>query len=410
VTIRATGLRRATPEQRAAVRLYHGAPSAYAAAASLPIQLPIERIIDQGPLPACVGCAMCACAEAVLGDEPRRSWVRIWTDARRRDGELHDAAQGTWFSSAMQSVMRRGLDPEEPGEWNSVTEQTQPDDLDSEMAAFDERQTDAEHWRIQDGDLDGVIDALGAGMGVGIATGVRDAYEAFFYRLRSPNSQDVILSTDAMGGTSNGHEQRIAGVWMVNGKRVWLIQNSWGLNGGCHLPDGTFQLGCALVDDAVIRGAWDIDAIKITRRVPRFQTAGSKRELVNVIARSKLGYSDPTEFWQRCRVKKPFPLHWCGGFALSCLIEAELCDWPWRFETATDKRSGFLYRLTPPLRRPEGLGDIAYFSRHQHHALVGRIDGDELELINGNGKDGRVSLSTAHVSEVTAFYSIGRLL
>jgi hypothetical protein len=408
---RFTGLRRATEEQRSAVRLYQGAPmAAYRAAASLPIQLPIERIIDQGSLPACVGAAMCACAESVLGDDPRRSWVRIWTDARRRDGSLADAEQGTYFSSAIESVMRRGLDPEEPGEADSRTEQTQPDDLDSEMAAFDERQTDAEHWRIPDGDLDAVIDALGAGMGVGIGAGVRDGWFNFFGSPRKASDPDVVLTSAALGGNSSGHEQRIVDVRVENARRLWTIQNSWGLNGGCHRPDDSFQLGCALVDDSAIRAAWDLDAIKITRRVPGKQTAAQKRDLVNVIARAKLGLADPSPFWARCQVPRPFPPAWCGGFALSCLIEAGLCRWPWLFATATDKRSGFLYRLSPPRRRPDGIGDIAYFEKHQHHAIVGRIDGDSVELINGNGEGGRVSLSTKNVGDVTAFYSIGRLL
>jgi hypothetical protein len=371
---------------------------------ALPIQLPVERIIDQGNLPACVGCAMCACAESVLGDEPRLSWVRIWTDARRRDGSLTDPSDGTWFSSAISSVTRRGLDPEEPGEAESINEQTQPDDLDSEMAAYDQRQTDAEHWRIADGDLDGIIDALGAGMGVGIGAGVRTPYFRFFEGARSPNLSDVVLTDSALGGQSNGHEQRIVGVRIDRGRRVWEIQNSWGENGGCHRADGSFQIGLALVDDSAIRAAWDVDAIKITRRIANVQTGAQKRELVNVIARSKLGYADPTEFWRRCRVTRPFPLYWCGGFALSCLIEAGLCDWPWSIGT------GFLYRLNPPKNRPNGAGDIAYFAKNQHHAIVGRFDGEEVDLINGNGEGGKVTLSTTQVSKVDAFYSIGRLL
>jgi hypothetical protein len=102
---------------------------------------------------------------------------------------------------------------------------------------------------------------------VGIATGVRDPYFAFFSAARSPSQSDVVLTTTALGGDTDGHEQRIVAVERVGGVRQFLIQNSWGLAGGAHLPDGTFQLGLARVNEGVMRAAWDIDAISITRRV-----------------------------------------------------------------------------------------------------------------------------------------------
>jgi len=264
IIVRATGLRRATERQQRSATRYVGASATRAV--SYPVQQPIARIIDQGNLGACVGCAMCAGAEAVLGIPPRISWVRLWTDARRRDGNITGNEDGTWFASAIQSAMIRGFDPEETGEWNDVTEQTEPDDLDSELAAYDTRQTDSEHWRCDDGNLEAVDDALERGFAVGIATGVRDPYFDFFSAERSPLLADLVLGTAAMGGSSNGHEQRVVAVEYIAGVRQYVIQNSWGLNGGCHLPDGNFQLGCAKVSEAVIRDAWDVDCLYIRRR------------------------------------------------------------------------------------------------------------------------------------------------
>jgi len=235
-------------------------------AVSYPVQQPIARIIDQGNLGACVGCAMCAGAEAALGIPPRLSWVRIWTDARRRDGNIGGDEDGTWFTSAIQSAMLRGFDPEEPGEWARAEERTEPDDLDSELAAYDTRQHDSEHWRCADGNIDAVDDALERGFCVGIGTGVRDPYFEFFSSPRSPDLVDAVLGTASLGGNSSGHEQRILTVEYVAGTRQYVIQNSWGLNGGCHLPDGTFALGCARVSENVVKAAWDCDVIKITRR------------------------------------------------------------------------------------------------------------------------------------------------
>jgi hypothetical protein len=201
----------------------------------------------------------------VLGAAPHLSWVRIWTDARRRDHNIANDDDGTWFASAIQSVMIRGFDPEEMDEWDDPVERTEPDDIASELAAYDTRQHEAEHWRLPDGDLDRLDDALTRGLGVGIGAGVCNAYFSYFSSPRSASEPDVVLGTDALGGNSNGHEQRVVAVQLVNGLRRYCIQNSWGPNGGCHLPNGRFQLGCCWVNEAVIRAAWDIDCLKISR-------------------------------------------------------------------------------------------------------------------------------------------------
>jgi len=264
---RATGLLRATEAQRGAVRLYGVGAMPDDPALSYPIQQDIARLIDQESTPACAGCTGVEVVEAVLGVPPNLSWVRLWTDARRRDGNITRYGYGTYFTSVIDSLVNRGLDVEEPGERNRVEEFTQPDDLDSEMNAADRRQFNTERWRLPDGDLDTLDAALSRGLGVGIATGVKDPYFKFFSTARSPAQADVVLGTAALGGDTNGHEQRIVAVEKTSSGRVYTIQNSWGLFGGCHLPDGTFRHGLARVSEAVLINAWDVDCIRIQKRV-----------------------------------------------------------------------------------------------------------------------------------------------
>lgn len=137
-------------------------------------------------------------------------------------------------------------------------------------------------------------------------------------------------------------------------------------------------------------------------------------------AESQLGFSNPEPYWLACSVQRPFPPAWCGAFALWSLKRAGLaCGWEWRIGL------GFLWRLG--LTHEPELGDIAYFAKHQHHAVVvnriftfpdyvdEKADTVELratmvDLVNGNGADGKVSASRCDVGDVTAFYSIARLL
>jgi hypothetical protein len=56
-------------------------------------------------------------------------------------------------------------------------------------------------------------------------------------------------------------------------------------------------------------------------------------------------------------------------------------------------------------------GDIAYFEKNQHHAIVAAINTDgTVDLINGNGTGGAVTESRPAKTKVTAFFSIQPLL
>lgn len=95
-------------------------------------------------------------------------------------------------------------------------------------------------------------------------------------------------------------------------------------------------------------------------------------------------------------------LSWCGIFALYCLHTAGLgLDIGWQVG------KGFLYRLPILFKEQPKPGDIAYFEKNQHHAIVKTVNADgTVSLINGNGAPGRITESTVKMSAVKAFYSI----
>ena len=95
---------------------------------------------------------------------------------------------------------------------------------------------------------------------------------------------------------------------------------------------------------------------------------------------------------------------WCGGFALWAIKQAGLAaNTFWQFG------KGFLYNL--PITSSPQPGDIAYFTKNQHHAVVQSVNPDNtVNLINGNGAGGKVSLSKTPKSSIAAFYSIQPLI
>lgn len=94
---------------------------------------------------------------------------------------------------------------------------------------------------------------------------------------------------------------------------------------------------------------------------------------------------------------------WCGIFALWALHQAGLLrDKSWK------TGYGFLetHPALPATSDPQP-GDIAYFTKNQHQALVRRNNGNgTVDLINGNGWGGVVSLSTSKIEDIHTTYSI----
>lgn len=132
----------------------------------------------------------------------------------------------------------------------------------------------------------------------------------------------------------------------------------------------------------------------------------SPRDRVARAARSQLGRTDATPYWQDVLpYVSPgnYPPDWCGAFALWAIHQAGLgreVDW-----VIGRGISAALPTTQNPLP-----GDIAYFTNNQHHAVVVGVDGDRVSLVNGNGAGGAVSPSTIDQGQAAAYYSIAPLL
>jgi hypothetical protein len=135
-------------------------------------------------------------------------------------------------------------------------------------------------------------------------------------------------------------------------------------------------------------------------------TAEEKRAAVIAAAGSQIGKSYPAPYWYEVYGSYPGRSYaWCGVFALWALHVAGVTDQPWKVGI------GFIYPLGLRQTITPEPGDIAYFQKKQHHAIVGSVNSDgTVSLINGNGTGGQVSESRPDVSDVTAFYSIRSLL
>jgi len=135
-------------------------------------------------------------------------------------------------------------------------------------------------------------------------------------------------------------------------------------------------------------------------------TPAGKRAAVITAAGSQLGASDPSPYWKEVYGSYPGKAYaWCGVFALWALHVAGVTNEPWKVGI------GFIFPLglkQTPVPEP---GDIAYFQKNQHHAIVAAVNSDgTVSLINGNGTGGAVTESRPDIEDVTAFYSIGTLL
>lgn len=97
----------------------------------------------------------------------------------------------------------------------------------------------------------------------------------------------------------------------------------------------------------------------------------------------------------------PITKDWCGVFILWALHQVGLAK-----KVLWKIGEGFIStEHLPKIDNPK-VGDIAFFSHNQHQALIKAINGNQIELLNGNGTNGWISSSTVDRNSVTAFYSI----
>lgn len=128
------------------------------------------------------------------------------------------------------------------------------------------------------------------------------------------------------------------------------------------------------------------------------------RKKIIKIALKEVGKPKVLDYWLDTTGGTGENKDWCGVFILWVLHQAGLAktiNW--------EIGKGFIYRL--PVTLIPKPGDIAYYTKNQHQALVASVNGDMITTINGNDKNQSVSLSKPFSkSLVTAFYSIERLL
>lgn len=253
------GREKHTPEQLANLRTRHEYVG-LAGVTSNVVQ-PIGRIRNQRSTPSCVGQAVAAGAEAITGFDG--SAINLWTDCRRRQGDLTDPGNGTTAETAIDSLIKRGLDPYEPFEEDRSREQlSEMPSLVSELEADDNRlRVDVTRY-ILTGTVArqrlAIVDALNQGYAVLWATGVKDPFFGIGF--------DQVATAAYVGANYNGHEMRIVGYDAAND---WLlIQNSWGQEWGGCIFLGTIYPGCFKIQaKAAIEGAWDTLVVDLRSRV-----------------------------------------------------------------------------------------------------------------------------------------------
>lgn len=104
---------------------------------------------------------------------------------------------------------------------------------------------------------------------------------------------------------------------------------------------------------------------------------------------------------------RDYPKEWCGAFCLFALHRAELgldVFWHGGFAART-------LRELAPQELPQP-GDVAYFARYQHHAIVEGVDAGAgtFDSIDGNQGPGILRHAGRKLSAVAAFYSIEPLI
>jgi|SRR6187551_228517 len=104
---------------------------------------------------------------------------------------------------------------------------------------------------------------------------------------------------------------------------------------------------------------------------------------------------------------RDYPKHWCGALCLFAYHRAELgLDVFWR--------GGFAARALRQLGPGElpQPGDLAYFERFQHHALVEKVDAalHTFDSIDGNQSPGIRQRTGRPLAAAKAFYSVQPLI
>ncbi|HEX2882277.1 MAG TPA: peptidoglycan-binding protein [Polyangiaceae bacterium] len=138
-------------------------------------------------------------------------------------------------------------------------------------------------------------------------------------------------------------------------------------------------------------------------------TRAEVRQLIVDIALGEIGHGRPAHYWADVLGpdwQGPYPKHWCGALALWCLRQALIA-----LHILWQVGKGFCEQNNLSKTKKPKKGDVAYFTKLQHHALVVQLDGDHVVTVDGNqGATMPVQQRRRHLNEVTCFYSIESLL
>jgi len=141
--------------------------------------------------------------------------------------------------------------------------------------------------------------------------------------------------------------------------------------------------------------------------IARDTPAAKRRKLVSLI-RGEMESPDPPKYWDSVLADSdPAPAHWCGALILWALRALGLTDAHWV------RGKGFIYPVgLPPITAAEvKIGDVAYFAKNQHQAMVSAVLGNgRYSVLNGNAAGGAITETETTSEKVTAFYSIGKLV
>lgn len=132
-----------------------------------------------------------------------------------------------------------------------------------------------------------------------------------------------------------------------------------------------------------------------------------RRSLVRRIE-AEMKSPDPEKYWADVLDDdEPHPAAWCGALIL----------WAHRSEGLTDAYWVRGQGIATPLKLriissgKAKVGDVAYFTKHQHVATVSKVlGGGRFEILNGNAAGGAITRTETDASKVAAFYSIAHLV
>ena len=135
------------------------------------------------------------------------------------------------------------------------------------------------------------------------------------------------------------------------------------------------------------------------------------RQRIVDFAIAEVGETFPDKYWRVVLPGDPgpYPKSWCGAGYLWCLHQAGVTDAKWRRGTGIE--GAFRMANIPVEYTREPLpGDMAYFDKNQHHAVVIAPTGGMVGLVNFNGDGGKVTRNHKTQRAVKLFYSIASLV